>query len=162
MSVFRKMTDAKDHEFLRARNTAICDALVRVTDVAVPGTILSSETRERYGVMMAEELGAVSKEAVILANPFSLQRDTLFPEEGDIIRDFKLTMAINEIATLENIELPDDDITKCMQEIREEAFVPDIDEIFLRAKAVAVVAQHAVFDWLADRADFEVEYVDAN
>jgi trigger factor len=82
--------------------------------------------------------------------------------KGDIVRDFKISMATDEIARLEGIDVPDYQVEEQMEVIREDAAgAEDFDENMIRSKVKTTLVRQAVMDWLAERAQLKVEYLGA-
>lgn len=162
LAELRKAIDDEDKkEFEPARNKAISEALAQVMEVAVPDTLVTNQARERFAVMMTEmrDNGVTDEEIKRQINPENFQKYKDIVKD-DIIRDFKVSMATDEIARLENIEVPDYQIEEQMEAIRKDAAdsTEEFDEKFVRAKVEATLQRAAVFDWLAEKSDLEVEY----
>jgi len=84
--------------------------------------------------------------------------------KGDIIKDFKVTLAVEELAKLENIEVPAYQIDEQMENLKMEAQQAgdEFDEGMVRQRVQATLQSRLVFDFLAENADLEIEYVDEN
>merc|ERR1712166_244235 len=82
--------------------------------------------------------------------------------KDDIIKDFKVSMATDEIARLENIEVEDYQIEEQMESIKQDAenSKEDFDETQIRSRVEATLLRQAVMDFLAEKADLEVKFVD--
>jgi trigger factor len=164
MAELRKAIDEEDKkEFAPARNQALSHALAQVMEVAVPDTLVTNQAREKFAVMMAEmrDNGVADEEIKRQINPenFKKYKDIV---KDDIIRDFKVSMATDEIARLESIQVPDYQIEEQMEAIRKDAAQSseEFDEKMIRAKVEATLTRQAVMDWLAERSNLEVLYGD--
>jgi aldehyde:ferredoxin oxidoreductase len=83
--------------------------------------------------------------------------------KDDIVKDFKVSMATDEIARLEGIEVLDYQVEEQMETIKQEATESqeEFDEASIRSRVQATLQRQAVMDFLAENADLDVEYVDA-
>merc|ERR1712157_268258 len=74
--------------------------------------------------------------------------------KDDIIRDFRVSMATDEIARLESIEVPDYQVEEQLEAIRKDAASEgaeeDFDEQMIRGKVEATLQRNLVMDFLAD------------
>lgn len=163
MAELRKAIDEEDaKEFVPARNKALGQALAEVMDVQVPDTLVTNQAREKFAVMMAEmrDTGVSDVEIKRQINPenFAKYKDIV---KGDIIRDFKVSMATDEIARLESITVPDYQVEEQMEAIKKDASESEeFDENLIRAKVQTTMERQAVMDWLAERSELEVVYED--
>jgi hypothetical protein len=161
MTELRKAIDEEDSkEFTPARNAALSKALAQVMEVQVPDTLITNQAREKFAVMMAEmrDGGVADEEIKKQINPenFLKYKDIV---KDDIIRDFKVSMATDEIARLEGITVPDYQVEEQMQSIRKDADASEeLDENMIRMKVETTLQRQAVMDWLAERAVLQVEY----
>ena len=161
MEELRTAIDEEDKkEFVPARNKALGEALAEVFDVQVPDTLVTNQAREKFAVMMADmrDNGVSDEEIKNQINPenFDKYKDIV---KDDIIRDFKVSMATDEIARLESITVPDYQIEEQMEAIRKDAGdSEEFDENMVRAKVQTTMERQAVFDWLAENSKLEVEY----
>lgn len=84
--------------------------------------------------------------------------------KNDIIRDFKISIATDEIARLEGITVSDDLIEEQMEAIRKdmekekENNSEEFDEKIVRMKVENTLIRQAVMDWLAKSSQLEVIY----
>ena len=130
-------------------------------DVEVPDTLVTNQAREKFAMMMADmrEGGVSDEEIKRQINPenFGKYKEIV---KDDIVRDFKVSMATDEIARMEGITVPDHQIEEQMEAIRKDAAEnkEDFDEKMIRAKVDATLVRQAVMDWLADNSNLEVEY----
>jgi trigger factor len=159
----RKAIDTEGaKEFTPARNKAIGEALAEVMDVQVPDTLIANQAREKFAVMMSEMrnngVGDDEIKQQITPENFGKYKDIV---KDDIVRDFKISMATDEIANLEEITVPDYQVEEQMEAIRKDAAEnqEEFDEKMIRGKVEATLARQAVMDWLAEQGDLEVEYV---
>lgn len=162
MTELRKAIDEEDSkEFVPERNKAIGDALAKIVEVEVPDTLITNQAREKFAMMMAEMRdNGVSDEEIkkqISPENFLKYKDIV---KDSIARDFKISMAADEIARLENLAVPDYQIEEQMAAIRKDAAESkeEFDENMIRGKVEVTLTRSAVMDWLAERANLEVEY----
>jgi len=159
----RKAVDEQDsQEWIDPRNKALAKALAGVMDVEVPDTLVTNQARDKYAQMMAEfrSQGMADDEIKKLITPenFLKYKDI---EKPDIVDDFKTSMATDEIARLEGIEVPSYQIDEQVEAVKKEAEGEDLgDENMLRAKIESTIMRRMVFDYLADHAELEVEYAE--
>mmetsp|Transcript_21978 Transcript_21978/g.45396 ORF Transcript_21978/g.45396 Transcript_21978/m.45396 type:complete len:155 (+) Transcript_21978:1512-1976(+) len=81
-------------------------------------------------------------------------------EKPDIVRDFKVSMATDEIARLEGIEVPSNAVDEQMANLRKEAGDDEFDEAKIRPNVESTLLRRQVFDFLNEHSSLEVEYVD--
>ena len=161
LAELKKAIDEEDSkEFVPARNAALGKALAGVMDVEVPDTLVTNQAREKYALMMSEMRdGGVSDEEIkrqITPENFLKYKDIV---KDDIVRDFKISMATDEIARLEGVDVPDYQVEEQMEAIRKDAGdSEEFDENMIRAKVQTTLQRQAVMDWLADKSELEVEY----
>lgn len=158
----RRAVDSEDaKEFVGARNAAIAKALAETLEVEIPDTLVTNQAREKFALMMTEMRdNGVSDEEIknqIKPENFLKYKDIV---KDDIIRDFRVSMATDEIARIEGITIPDYQIEEQMEAIRKDAAQEgdQIDENMVRGKVEATLQRQAVMDFLAENADLEVEY----
>jgi trigger factor len=157
----KAIDDENSREFAPARNKALGEALAQVMDVDVPDTLVTNQAREKFAVMMAEMRdGGVSDEEIkrqISPENFAKYKAIV---KDDIVRDFKISMATDEIARLEGIDVPDYQVEEQMEAIRKDAQKDEtFDENLIRSKVKNTLVRQAVMDWLAERSKLQVEYV---
>jgi FKBP-type peptidyl-prolyl cis-trans isomerase (trigger factor) len=162
MAELRKAIDEEDaKEFVPDRNKALGLALAEVFDVPVPDTLVTNQARERFAIMMADmrDNGVADEVLKNQINPenFLKYKNIVKPE---IEREFKISMATDEIARLENINVPAYLVEEQMESIRNEAREKkeEFDENMIKAKVETTLQRQAVMSWLAERAEIEVEY----
>jgi len=159
----RKAIDENESgEWTEVRNKALSDALADVMDVEVPDTLVTNQAREKYAQMMAEfrTQGMDDDQIKNLITPenFLKYKDI---EKADIVKDFKTSMATDEIARLESIEVPSYQIDEQLEAVKKEAAGEELgDENLLRSKIESTLMRRMVFDFLADHANLEVEYTE--
>jgi len=157
----RKAIDEQDSgKWVEERNKALSVALSEVMDVEVPDTLVTNQAREKYAQMMAEfRTQGMSDEVIkkqITKESFQKYKEI---EQPDIIKDFKVSMATDEIARLENIEVPSYKVDEQLEAVKKEAEGEDLgDENVLRAKIESTIMRREVFDFLAENANLSVEY----
>lgn len=162
MAELKKAIDEEDSkDFVPSRNKSLGEALAAVMDVEVPDTLVTNQAREKFAMMMSEmREGGVSDEEIkrqISPENFLKYKDIV---KGDIIRDFKISMATDEIARLEGIDVPDYQVEEQMEAIRKDADgSEDFDENMIRSKVKNTLVRQAVMDWLAERSELQVEYM---
>jgi trigger factor len=155
----RKAIDEEDaKEFLPARNKALGEALAKIVEVDVPDTLVTNQAREKFAVMMADmrDNGVADAEIKRQINPenFAKYKEIV---KDDIIRDFKVSMATDEIGRLEGITVPDYQVEEQMQSIQKDMQKgEEYDENMIRARVQATLERQAVMNWLAEKADLEV------
>lgn len=153
--------DSKD--FVPSRNKALGESLCTIMDVEVPDTLVTNQAREKFAMMMTDMRdGGVSDEEIqrqINPDNFLKYKDIV---RDDIVRDFKISMATDEIARLEGIDVQDYQVEEQMEVIRKDAAgAEDFDENMIRSKVKTTLVRQAVMDWLAERAQLKVEYLGA-
>jgi trigger factor len=158
----KKAIDEQDQkDFLPARNDALGKALAARVDMEVPDTLITNQAKEKYAMMMAEfrEQGMADAEIKKLISPENFLKYKKIYAEG-IVEDFKASMAVDEIAKLENIDVPENDVMEQLKSLKLEAEKEgeEFDEAVVRSKVEATLQKRLVFDFLAEHADLEVEY----
>mmetsp|Transcript_11601 Transcript_11601/g.15294 ORF Transcript_11601/g.15294 Transcript_11601/m.15294 type:complete len:643 (+) Transcript_11601:104-2032(+) len=158
----KKAIDQEDaKEYVGERNKALSDALATVMEVEVPDTLVTNQAREKFAVMMADmREGGVADEEI--KNQISPENLSKYKEivKDDIVRDFKVSLATDEIARVEGISVPDYQIEEQMEAIRKDAAETneEIDEKMIRGKVESTLSRQAVMEWLAENSNLEVEY----
>jgi trigger factor len=159
----RKAIDENESaDWIEARNKVLSSALAEVMDVDVPDTLVTTQAREKYAQMMSEfrGQGMADDEIKKLITPenFQVYKDI---EKPDIVKDFKTSMATDEIARLESIEVPAYQIDEQLEAVKKEANGEDLgDENMIRNKIESTLMRRMVFDFLAEKADLSVEYTE--
>lgn len=160
----RKAVDQEDSkEFTPARNKALGKVLAEVLEVDVPDTLVTNQAREKFAMMMAEmrDGGVSDAEIKKQINPdnFLKYKDIV---KDDIISDFKVSMATDEIARMEGITVPSYQVEEQMESIRKDAAEnkEEFDEAMIRGKVETTLQRQAVYDWLAENAELDVEYAE--
>lgn len=157
----RKAVDEQDSgDWIEARNKALAKALAEVMDVEVPDTLVTNSAREKYAQMMAEfrTQGMEDEEIKKLITPENFQKYKNIQKQ-DIVEDFKTSMAADEIARLEGIEVPSYQIDEQLEAVKKEANGEDLgDENMLRTKIESTIMRRMVFDFLAENAALDVKY----
>jgi len=154
--------DSEDaQKYTPARNAALAKALAEVFDADVPDTLITNQAREKFALMMADmRNNGVDDDTV---------KDQINPEnflkykkivKDDIIRDFKVSIATDEIARIENIEVEPSQVEEQMESIKNEAAnsEEDMDEGQIRQRVEATIQRQAVMDFLAENAELDVEF----
>jgi trigger factor len=150
-------------EFKPTRNAALCRSLAEVMDVDVPDTLVTNQAREKFAMMMTDmRNGGVSDEEIkkqISGENFLKYKKIV---KDDIIKDFKVSMATDEVARLEGIEVPDYQVEEQMESIKQDAAEnkEDFDEAQMRSRIEATLVRDAVMDFLADNGNLQVDYTD--
>jgi Bacterial trigger factor protein (TF) C-terminus len=162
----RKAIDEEDaKQFKPERNKALGESLVEVMNVQVPDSLVTNQAREKFALMMADmRNGGVADEEIkrqISPENFAKYKDIV---KADIIRDFKISMAADEIARLEQITVPEYQIQEQLESIKKDAAESkeEMDEGMIRARVESTMTRQAVFDWLAERGNLSVEYEKEN
>jgi len=159
----RKAIDEEDaKEFAPARNQALMLGLADRLEVEVPDTLITNQAREKFAVMMSEmrDNGTDDEEIkkLISQDNFLKYKDVVKPQ---IEKDFKVSMATDEVARLEGITVPDFQVEEQMENIRKDAGKDEeFDEKMIRAKVETTLVRNAVMDWLAEHSTLEVKYED--
>merc|ERR1711935_591606 len=112
--------DAK--EYTPARNAALSKALAQVMEVEVPDTLVPNQAREKFAMMMSDMRNSgVSDEEI--KNQISPENFLKYKKivKDDIVADFKVSMATDEIARIENIEVDDIKVEEQMENIKKDA-----------------------------------------
>lgn len=81
-------------------------------------------------------------------------------ERPDIVRDFKVSMATDEVARLEGIEVPSNAVDEQMANLRKEAGDEPFDEAAVRPNVESTLLRRQVYDFLNEHSSLEVEYVE--
>jgi FKBP-type peptidyl-prolyl cis-trans isomerase (trigger factor) len=163
-SELQKAIDSEDaKEYAPARNAALAKALSGVVHVEVPDTLVTKQARDKFAMMMADmrDNGVADEEIKKQINPDNFLKYKKIVKD-DIVRDFKVSMATDEIARLEGIEVPDYQVEEQMESIKQEAAEAkeDFDEADIRSRVEATLQRQAVMDFLAEHANLEVEFID--
>lgn len=158
----RKAVDEEDaKEFVGARNAALAKALAETLEVDIPDTLVTNQAREKFALMMTEmrDNGVSDEEIKNQIKPENFLKYKSIVKD-DIIRDFRVSMATDEIARIEGITIPDYQIEEQMEAIRKDAAQEgdEIDENMVRGKVQATLQRQAVMDFLAEHADLDVQY----
>lgn len=158
----RKAVDEEDSkEFMGARNTALAKSLAETLEVDIPDTLITNQARDKFAMMMTEMRdNGVSDEEIknqIKPENFQKYKDIV---KDDIVRDFRVSMATDEVARIEAIDVPDYQVEEQMESIRKDAAQEgdQIDEEMVRGKVEATLQRNAVMDFLAEHADLDVNY----
>jgi trigger factor len=161
--LIKAVDDEDAKKYVGARNKALGIALSQVIDVSVPETLITNQAKEKFAMMMTEMRGnGVSDEEIkrqINPENFEKYKDIV---RNDIINDFKVSMATDEIARLEGISVPSYQIDEQMEAIKKDAAQnsEELDVKMIRAKVETTLQRQAVMDWLAERSKLEVQYVE--
>lgn len=164
----RKAVDSQDaQEYVPARNEALGKALAEKLEVDVPETLVTNQAREKYALMMTDmrDNGMADEEIKKLISPENFEKYKDLSREG-IVRDFKISMAVDEIARLEGITVPAYQIEEQMQALKDQARKEgqnpeDMgDEEAVRRKVESTLERRMVYDFLAEHAQLEVEYAE--
>jgi len=158
----QKAVDSEDaKEFTPARNKALGAALAEVMDVEVPDTLVTKQAKEKFAMMMTDmRNNGVSDEEI--KNQISPENFLKYKKvvKDSIVKDFKVSMAVDEIGRMEGIEVPDYQVEEQMQGIREEASKSseEYDEAEIRPRVEATLMREAVMEFLAENSELEVEF----
>merc|ERR1712176_1403219 len=160
----RKAVDQEDSkEFAGVRNAALSKSLAEKLDVEIPDTLVTNKAREKFAIMMSDmrENGVSDEEIKKQINPenFLKYKDIV---KDDIIRDFRVSMATEEIARLESIEVPEHSIEEQLENIKKDAAkegdASEVNDEELRPKIAATLQRQLVMDYLAENSDLDVIY----
>jgi len=150
--------DAK--QYAPARNAALGKSLSEIMDVEVPDTLVTNQAKEKFAMMMTDmrNNGVADEEIKEQISPenFGKYKDIA---KDDIVRDFKVSMATDEIARLEGIEVPDSEIEEQVLNVKKDIKEgEEIDEKMLRGKIETTLMRGKVFDFLSENANLEVDF----
>jgi len=132
----------------------------------VPDTLVTNQAREKYALMMTDmrDNGMADEDIKQMINPenFLKYKDI---QKDDIVRDFKISMAVDEIARLENIQVPAYQVEEQIQSLKDQAAkegqsTDGLDDEQMRRKVESTLERRMVYDLLAEVAELEVEYVE--
>jgi trigger factor len=162
----RKAVDSEDaKEFAPARNAALAKALAEVMDVDVPDTLVTGQAREKFAMMMSDmrNSGVADEEIKKQINPENFLKYKKIVKD-DIVKDFKVSMAVDEIGRMEGIEVPDSQVEEQMEAIKQEAqeSKEDIDETQIRSRVEATLQRECVMDFLAENGNLELQFTDGD
>lgn len=160
----RKAVDSEDaKEYRGARNAALAASLAKVMDCDVPDTLVTNQAREKFAVMMTDmrSNGVPDEEIKKQIKPENFLKYKKIVKD-DIVRDFKVSMATDEIGRMENIEVEDYQVEEQMESIRQEAAESkeEMDEAQIRSRVAATLQREAVMDFLAENAALEIEFAE--
>ena len=160
----QKAVDSEDaKEYTPARNAALAKALSEVISVEVPDTLVTKQARDKFAMMMADmrNSGVADEEIKKQISPENFLKYKKIVKD-DIVRDFRVSMATDEIARLEGIDVPDYQVEEQMESIKQEAAEAkeEFDEADIRSRVEATLQRQAVMDFLAEHANLEVEFTD--
>jgi len=158
----QKAVDSEDaKEFTPARNAALSKALAEVMEVEVPDTLVTKQAKEKFAMMMTDmrNNGVSDEEIKKQISPENFLKYKKIVKDS-IVRDFKISMAVDEIGRMEGIEVPDYQIEEQMQGIREEASKSgeEFDEADIRPRVAATLLKEAVMEFLAEKAELDVSF----
>lgn len=157
----RTAVDSEDaKEFRPARNAALAKALAEVMDVDVPDTLVTGQAREKYALFMSDmrASGVPDEEIKKQISPENFLKYKKIVKD-DIIKDFKVSMAVDEIGRTEGIEVPESQVAEQMEAVKEQAAEDEeneMDEAQIRARVENTLQREAVMDFLAENADLEL------
>mmetsp|Transcript_14152 Transcript_14152/g.40332 ORF Transcript_14152/g.40332 Transcript_14152/m.40332 type:complete len:586 (+) Transcript_14152:241-1998(+) len=162
----RKAVDAEDaKEFVPARNAALSAALAQVLDVDVPDTLVTNQARDKFAMMMTDmrNSGVSDEEIKKQISPENFEKYKKIVKD-DIIKDFKVSMATDEIARLEKIDVPAYQVEEQLESVKTQAAKDneEIDETVMRTKIEATLQRQLVMDFLAENGDLRIEFTDDN
>jgi trigger factor len=158
-----KAIDSEDsREFAPARNAALSKALAEIIEVDVPDTLVTNQAREKYAMMMSDmRNNGVDDDAIkkqITPENFIKYKNVV---RAGIVRDFKVSMATDEIGRMEAIEVPEYQVQEQMEQLKEKMEQgEEIDEKQMRDRIEATIQRELVMDFLAENANLEVVFTD--
>ena len=162
----RKAVDSEDaKEFVPARNAALSKALAETMDVEVPDTLVTNQAREKFALMMTDmrNNGVDDEEIKKQINPENFLKYKKIVKD-DIIKDFKVSMATDEIARMEAVEVPDYQVEEQLEAIKKDAeqsgSADEFDEAAIRPKVEATLQRNAVMEFLAENSNLKAEFTD--
>ena len=160
----QKAVDQEDaKEYVPARNAALAKALAQVMDVEVPDTLVTNQARDKFAMMMSDMRSNGVSDAEI-KNQISPENFLKYKKivKDDIVADFKVSMATDEIARIEGIEVDETQVEEQMEAIKKDAAESsdEMDEQQMRARVEATLQRQAVMDFLAENANLDVEFIE--
>jgi len=156
------INDEESGEFVEDRNKALGDCLAERISVGVPDTVVTQQAREKYTMTMTEmrDNGTPDEEIKKIITPENFLKFKAIYREG-IEKDFKISMAVDELAQTQNVVPDPTDVEAQMQSVKKE--VEDAGETFddaaLRPRVESTIQRKMVFDLMAREANLDVEYV---
>jgi trigger factor len=158
-----KAIDSEDsREFAPARNKALTAALAEIVEVEVPDTLVTNQAREKYAMMMSDmrSNGVDDAEIKKQITPENFLKYKKVVKAG-IVRDFKVSMATDEIARMESVEVPEYQVQEQLEQLKENMEQgEEIDEAKMRDRIEATLQRELVMDFLAENGNLEVVYTD--
>jgi trigger factor len=160
----QKAVDSEDaKEFTPTRNAALSKALAEVLEVEVPDTLVTKQAKEKFAVMMTDmrNNGVSDEEIKKQISPENFIKYKKIVKES-IVKDFKVSMAVDEIGRMENISVPDYQVDEQIQGVREQAtkMGEEFDEAEIRPRVEATLMREAVMDFLAEKAELDIQFND--
>jgi len=160
----RKAVDEEDaRKFVGARNEALGKALVERTILSVPDTLINQQAKEKYAVTMTE-MRENGVDDDILQKTITPENYLKFKKiyAPGIADEFKLSVALEEIAKAENIEVPANHVDEQMEGLKMEAEKEgqEFNEADVRTKVESTLKTKMVYDFLAESAELEINYTD--
>lgn len=160
----QKAVDEEDaKEFVEDRNKALSEALATRIDIEMPDSILVNQAREKYAEMMTDfrTNGMSDEEIQKLITPENFLKYKNIVKPG-IVNDFKVTLGTEEIAKLENVEVPAYRVDEQMASLKKESEQSgeEFDEAQVRPRVENTLQRRMVFDYLAENGNLEVEFKD--
>mmetsp|Transcript_14196 Transcript_14196/g.29660 ORF Transcript_14196/g.29660 Transcript_14196/m.29660 type:complete len:254 (-) Transcript_14196:473-1234(-) len=132
-------------------------------DVDVPDTLVTNQARDKFALMMSDmrDNGVADEEIKKQINPDNFLKYKNIVKD-DIVADFKVSMATDEIARIEGVEIEDYMVEEQMESIKQEMTdsKDDFDETAIRSRVEATLQRQAVMDFLGENADLEVKFVE--
>merc|ERR1712176_623727 len=160
----QKAVDQEDaKEYVPARNAALGQSLSEVMEVEVPDTLVTNQARDKFAMMMSDmrNSGVADDEIKKQISPENFLKYKEIVKD-DIVSDFKVSMATDEIARIENIDVDDYQVEEQMESIKKEAAESEeeFDEAQMRSRVEATLQRQAVMDFLAENAELDVKFVE--
>jgi len=159
----RKAIDEEDaKQYVDERNEALAKCLVDRVDIEVPDTVVTQQAREKYAVMMADfrSQGMADEDIKKMITPENFLKYKKLSED-EIVNDFKVGIAVDVIAEAEGIEVPtamvEEQLTALQRQAEQDG--QDYKPEDYRSKVEATIQKRLVFDFLAEHARLDVEYV---
>eukprot|EP00518_Triparma_eleuthera_P004897 CAMPEP_0182454796 /NCGR_PEP_ID=MMETSP1319-20130603/1263_1 /TAXON_ID=172717 /ORGANISM="Bolidomonas pacifica, Strain RCC208" /LENGTH=554 /DNA_ID=CAMNT_0024652819 /DNA_START=22 /DNA_END=1686 /DNA_ORIENTATION=+ len=159
MEEIKEAVDAEDaREFVGVRNAAIDKALAEKIDMVIPETLVTIQAREKFALMLTEmrDNGSPDSEIKKLVSPENFEKYKDISRDG-IVRDLKASMAVEEIARLENIRVSPQEVEEQLANLKKEAG-DEYDEGQLRPKVESTLLKNYVMELLTDRAKLDITY----
>ena len=119
---------------------------------------MTIQAREKFALMLTEmrDNGSPDSEIKKLVSAENFEKYKDIARDG-IVRDLKASMAVEEIARLENVRVSPQEIEEQLANLKKEAG-DEYDEGQLRPKVESTLLKNYVMELLTDRAKLDITY----